>query len=331
MLTHRTKQSQRSRQPVTAFKVKHMKSTFIVITLICFTIVIASSYRSPTTPYIDFRQQSEDTIMNNKSVSDQRPIIIALASVMSPHETIGYYRTIADYVAEQTGRQTILIQRKTYAEVNMLLANGDIDIAFLSTGAYSSYRGMNEIELLVMAEHLGNSLYTAEIIVHKDSTMQTMNDLEGKVFAFTDPLSYSGHMVIEDYLRQQNTIPEKFFKRYFYTYNHDKSLWAVANKIADGASFDSQIYEYAKEKTPELAANVRIIASLGPAPTGPVVISKNLKLEQKKQLRHIFLTLHENPDVSVALQGLVIDRFVLPIPELYDPLRKLYDRTSVIL
>ena len=308
-----------------------MKLTFIGLLLLCFTLVFASSYTNHSTPYIDFSQQSEDTIMNNKIDSEQRPILIALASVMSPHETIGYYRKIADYVAQQTGRQTILIQRKTYAEVNMLLANGDIDIAFLSTGSYSSYRGMNEIELLVMAEHLGNSLYTAEVIVHRDSTIQTMSDLEGKVFAFTDPLSYSGHMVIEEYLRQRNKIPEKFFHRHFYTYSHDKSLWAVANKIADGASFDSQIYEYAKEKTPELAANVRIIASMGSAPTGPVVINKKLRALQKEQLRHIFLTLHENPDLTEALQGLVIDRFVMPTPELYEPLRKLYDRTSAIL
>ena len=313
------------------FKVINMRTFFIVLTLLGFTINFANSYSNHTTPYIDFRQQSEDTIMNNKIDSDQRPILIALASVMSPHETIGYYRKIADSIAEQTGRQTILIQRKTYAEVNMLLANGDIDIAFLSTGAYSSYRGMNEIELLVMAEHLGNSLYTSEIIVHKDSNFQTVNDLQGKVFAFTDPLSYSGHMVIEEYLRENNTLPERFFKRYYYTYNHDKSLWAVANKIADAASLDSQIYEYAKEKTPELAANVRIIASMGPAPTGPVVISKKLRLEQKEQLRHIFLTLHENPDVSEAMQSLVIDRFVVPNPDLYEPLHKLYDRTSVNL
>lgn len=327
----RTKRSHRSQQPVTACKETHMKSTFIALTLLCCTFIFASNYSNHTAPFIDFSKQSEDTVINNKIDSDQRPILIALASVMSPHETIGYYRKIADYVAEQTGRQTILIQRKTYAEVNMLLANGDIDIAFLSTGAYSSYRGMNEIELLVMAEHLGNSLYTAEIIVHKDSTIQTINDLEGKVFAFTDPLSYSGHMVIEEHLRLKNTIPEKFFNRYFYTYSHDKSLWAVANKVADGASFDSQIYEYAKQKTPELAANVRIIASMGPAPTGPVVISKKLRPQQKEQLRHIFLTIHENHDVSEAMQGLVIDRFVVPIPELYEPLRKLYDRTSVIL
>ena len=190
---------------------------------------------------------------------------------------------------------------------------------------------MNEIELFVMAQHMGNSLYNAELIVHKDSPIQTFNDLEGKTFAFTDPLSYSGHMVIEDYLKQHNTIPEKFFSRYFYTYSHDKALWAVANKVADAASLDSQIYEYAKEKNPELTANVRIISSLRGAPTGPVVISKKIKTEQKEQLRQIFLSMQDDPEAFEAMQGLVIDRFVVPTPELYEPLRKLYDRISIIL
>lgn len=308
-----------------------MKSLFLLCTLLSFSILLNSGCKSNTSPYIDFNQSSENTSLSNKTDSDQRPILIALASVMSPHETIAYYRKIADYVSRKTGRQAILVQRKTYAEVNMLLSNGDVDIAFLSTGAYSAYRGMNEIEPFVMAQHMGDSLYTAELIVHKDSPIRTFDDLEGKIFAFTDPLSYSGHMVIEERLKKNNTVPEKFFTRYFYTYSHDKALWAVANKVADAASLDSQIYEYAKEKSPELTANVRIIASLGPAPTGPVVINKNLKVEQKEQLREIFLSMHEDPEVFEALQGLVIDKFVVPTPELYEPLRKLYDRTSVIL
>jgi phosphonate transport system substrate-binding protein len=308
-----------------------MKLNFLSFSILVFLLFFTSSCKNSTTPYIDFSQPSETIALQNHDKSDERPILIALASVVSPHETITYYRQIADYVSKKTGRQAILVQRKTYAEVNMLLANGDIDIAFLSTGAYSSYRGMNEIELFVMAEHTGNSFYTPEIIVHTDSDLQTISDLKDKVFAFTDPLSYSGHMVMEEYLRQKNTDPEKYFKRYFYTYSHDKSLWAVATKVTDGAVIDSQIYEYAKMKTPELAAKVRIISSMTTAPTGPIVISKKMKVEQKEQLRHIFLTMHEDPAVAAALRNLVIDKFVYPTPELYEPLRKLYDRTGTFL
>lgn len=308
-----------------------MKLNLFSFSFLIFLLFFSSSCKSNTTPYIDFSQPSETIALRNHDQTEERPILIALAAVVSPHETITYYRQIADYVSKKTGRQAILVQRKTYAEVNMLLANGDIDIAFLSTGAYSSYRGMNEIELFVMQHHTGNSLYTPDIIVHADSDFHTISDLKDKVFAFTDPLSYSGHMVMEEYLRQKNTDPDKYFKRYFYTYSHDKSLWAVATKVTDGAVFDSQIYEYAKIRTPELAAKVRIIASMAPAPTGPIVVSKKMKAEQKEQLRHIFLTMHEDPVVFAAMQNLVIDKFVFPTPELYEPLRKLYDRASTLL
>ncbi|MDR3561947.1 MAG: phosphate/phosphite/phosphonate ABC transporter substrate-binding protein [Negativicutes bacterium] len=293
--------------------------------------VLSGCGSSDKTPYIDFRRPAQTALEPDKGNSEQRPLRIGLATVLSPHETIGYYRKIAEYIFRQTGRPAVLIQRKTYAEVNMLLANGEVDIAFLSTGAFSAYRGMNEIELLVMAEHLGNSLYDAEVIVHKDSNIQSIEDLQGKTFAFTDPLSHSGHMVIEGYLQDRKTLPEKYFQRYFYTYSHDKSLWAVANKIADGASFDSQIYEYAQQKTPELTDNVRIIAVIGRAPTGPIVIRKSLNGEQKNELRNLFLRMHQDQDAFPAMQGLIIDKFVPPIPELYEPLRKLYDRTSAIL
>ncbi len=307
-----------------------MKFISKIMIVLSLGFLIVGCQNRPT-QYIDFSRPLEYVPLGDKDESEQGPILIALASVMSPYETIGYYRTIAEHISRAMGRKVILIQRKTYAEVNMLLANGDVDIAFLSTGAYSSYQGMNEIELLVMAEHLNNSFYTADVIVHKDSALYTMEDLRGKVFAFTDPLSYSGHMVINEYLKQDNIVPESFFKRYFYTYNHDKSLWAVANKLADAASLDSQIYEYAKAKNPELVENVRIITSIGPAPTGPVVISKKLRPEQKEQLRNVFLQMNHDPHTFEALQGLVIDRFVMPNPELYEPIRKLYYRASLLL
>ncbi|SHK05577.1 substrate-binding domain-containing protein [Propionispora hippei] len=308
-----------------------MKNHYVIIIFSALVLLVMTITGCPNTtdqlPYIDFNRPADETV-SQKEDSVQRPIFIALASVMSPHETIIYYRKIADYVSKETGRPAVLVQRKTYAEVNLLLANGDVDIAFLSTGAYSSYQGMNEIEPLVMTEHDNSVLYTADVIVHKDSNIHSISDLQGKVFAFTDPLSYSGHMVIEDYLRDHNTLPERFFQRYFYTYSHDKSLWAVANHIADGASFDSQIYEYVKIRNPELAANVRIITSMEPAPTGPVVISQRVPPEQKEELRRIFLSMHQDPETAAAMQKLVIDRFVPPAPDLYDPLRKLYKRTG---
>lgn len=307
------------------------KRNFLPVLLLVISFIAGCYGPRMSTPYIDFQEPGEENGAFSREETIQRPLLIGLASVLSPHETIGHYRQIAQYVARKTGRPAVLIQRKTYAEINMLLANGDVDIAFMSTGAYSAYRGLNEIELLVMAEYDGTTLYNAQVIVPRDSKARSIEDLQGKTFAFTDPLSYSGHMVIEDYLRKKDVLPETFFSRYLYTYSHDRSLWAVANKLVDGASFDSQIYEYAQIKNPDLADKVRIIATIGPAPTGPVAVRTALNPETKQELQKIFLEMNEDPDTAAALKRLMIDRFVPPTPELYQSLRKLYDRTGAPL
>ncbi|MGQ9557908.1 MAG: substrate-binding domain-containing protein [Desulfurispora sp.] len=281
-----------------------------------------------STPYIDFRQHEERVAEESKRVQSPKPLRIALASVISPKDTVVYYRQLADYIGEKMHRPVALLQRSTYEEVNMLLANGDADIAFASTGSYCSYRGMSEIEILAMVEHRGTSAYRALVVVPADSGARSIEDLQGQTFAFTDPLSNSGRMIILKYLQERQKTPETFFQRYVYTYSHDKSLRAVANRLVDGASVDSMIYDLMQEKNPAEAAKVKVIASFGPFPTGPVVVRKELGSALKEQLREVFLSCHTREGLKHALKGLLIDRFVLPQPELYEPLRQFYGQAG---
>ena len=285
---------------------------------------------SNNTPYIDFGKTQPIPHPNTYTDESSRPLRIVVATVISSHATIEYYRNVANHISKQLNRPTILIQRKTYEEVNMIMSNGDADIAFMSTGAYSAYRGLTQIEIIAMVNHKQTSSYNAQIIVHKDSDIMTQNDLQGKSFAFTDPLSYSGHIAIVDLLNKQNIRPEQYFSRYLYTYSHDKSIWAVANKVVDAASIDSMIFDYSQKAQPQLTENLRIISTIGPYPTGPVVVRSKLSSEQKKAIQHIFLTMHEYEEMHNSLNNLLIDNFITPNVELYKPLQKIYDQIGGI-
>lgn len=302
--------------------------SLVIISFLCLFILSGCS-RTPSEDYIDFNK-TQSMVQDDIPVDNgQRPLVIALAAVISPKDTIDCYRILAQRISTVTGHPTVLIQRKTYVEVNKLLSNGEADMAFLSTGSYVSYKGLYDIEILAMATLDDEIVYRPYIIVNKDSNIYSFEDLAGKTFAFTDPLSFSGHLIIEDMLRSQGTSSERYFKRYFYTYNHDKSIWAVAHHVADAASIDSQIYDYAKSKNPEITNNIRIISVLDPAPTGPVVVRKDLPPEQIEQLRQIFLEMNQDPATAQAMKKLMIDRFIPPQPERYIPLKKIYDRTTI--
>ncbi|SDE33205.1 phosphate/phosphite/phosphonate ABC transporter substrate-binding protein [Sporomusa acidovorans] len=272
--------------------------------------------------YIDFKKVEAPPDISAVD-ADSQALRVAISSVLLPQETIMHYRAIANFLGWQVNRPVILIQRKSYAEIALLLLNGGADIAFFSSGEYATYSGFEEIEMLAAQQRLGVPYYQGYIVVAKDSGINDVADLKGKIVAFTDPLSYSGYTFLVQMLRQKNETPETFFGRYMYTYSHDKSFRAVANKVVDAAPVTSIVYERAKQKQPELAEAVKIIAVSPPAGIGPVVAGKSVSQGQREILRKALLTMHENPDMRPALQGLSIDRFVPPQPELYEPIRRM--------
>ena len=73
---------------------------------------------------------------------DSRPLRVAFASVISPRDTREPYQKIVDVLSEEMQRPVVLLQRKTYEELNQLVADGEVDVAFLSTGSYAAYLGL---------------------------------------------------------------------------------------------------------------------------------------------------------------------------------------------
>jgi len=272
--------------------------------------------------YIDFRKV-EALPVASAVTADARVLRVAISSVLLPQEAVIHYRTIANHLGEQLGRPVILIQRKSYAEIALLLLNGGADIAFFSSGEYGNYSGFDEIEMLASQQRLGVPYYQGYLLGAKDSGINILADLRGKTVAFTDPLSYSGYTFLVHLLWQQNETPENFFGRYIYTYNHERSFRAGANKVVDAAPVTSIIYDRAKIRTPELAKEVKVIAVSPPAGIGPVVAGKSVNAEQRAILRRALLSMHENPLMRSALQGLMIDRWVAPQPELFEPIRRM--------
>lgn len=274
---------------------------------------------------IDFTSVQANTREGEVEGISQKPLRIAFASVISPIETRKSYQEMVNYISHEMGQPAVLIQRKTYEELNMLLAGGEADVAFVSTGAYTSYNGLIPLELLAMVQTDGTVLYQAYFIVNAESDITDFSQLKGHTFAFTDPLSYSGRLAVDYKLMEEYGLtPETFFSRCFYTYNHDKSLWAVVNKLADGAGIDSQVYDFAKKTDPDIDKKIRIIGIMAPTPTGPVVMRQDLPVETKHRLQEIFFHMDEDPEMARAMQKVIIDKFVAPVPEYYDELKSKY-------
>jgi phosphonate transport system substrate-binding protein len=258
--------------------------------------------------------------------STEKPLRLVMGAKITPKEGFSYYQRLQSYLAKKLGRPIELVERESYGEVNRLLVDGGADVAFVCSGPYVKGKASSQMELLVMPVGKGEPSYYSYIIVPADSPFRTFKDLRGKRFAFNDPLSNTGTLVPTHLLASMGETPSSFFDSYVYTYGHDTSIKAVADKLVDGAAVDSLIWNYLAVTTPRLTRKTRIISKSGPYGIPPVVVRPGLDPGLKRRLAEIFMSAADDPEGKPILDGMMIDKFIPGVDSNYDSIRRMYDQ-----
>ena len=153
-------------------KIMKSKINIWIIGLVLITLAVSSGCgRDGDAVVVDF----------TKTVAVERPISsdpesvqlkVAVAAIISPKETFAYYRQLLDYIGQKLGREIQFIQRKTYGEINELLAKGRIDLAFICSGPYAVGKEKHGFELLATPVVQNSHFYHSYLIVNKNSGMK---------------------------------------------------------------------------------------------------------------------------------------------------------------
>ena len=290
-------------------------------------ILLVSCSNDAEYKQIDFTQKIDAYSPVDKK-KDRPTLRVAVAAMISPKETSIYYRELIDYLAAKIDHDVDLIQRKTYLEVNELLAKRRIDLAFICTGPYVSGADRYGIEAIATPIVRGKPFYHSYLIVNKDSALLSLTDLKGKDFAFTDPESNTGALVPRYWLRQIGAEPETFFRSFTYTYSHDNAIMAVAKNLVDGAAVDGHMWEYYQQRNPFYSSKTRVIKKSEPFGSPPLVVSKALNPGMKRILTDKILSMHQDPEGQRILGELMIDHFAPPEPGWYTPVKAMLERIT---
>ena len=292
-------------------------------------ILLVSCSNDAEYKQIDFTKKI-DAYSPVDKINDRPTLRVAVAAMISPKETAIYYRELIDYLAAKIDHEVELIQRKTYLEVNELLAKRRIDLAFICTGPYVSGAERYGIEAVATPIVRGKPYYQSYLIVNKNSALQSLTDLKGKDFAFTDPESNTGALVPRYWLRQFGAVPETFFRSFTYTYSHDNAIMAVAKNLVDGAAVDGHMWEYYQRRNAFYSSKTRVIKKSEPFGSPPLVVSKTLSPSMKRILTDMILSMHQDPEGQRILGELMIDHFAPPEPGWYTPVKAMLERITEV-
>jgi phosphonate transport system substrate-binding protein len=258
-----------------------------------------------------------------KPAPEKAPLLIAVAAMFSPEETLSVYQELMDYIGARLGRPVELKQRRTYQEVNDLLGTGKLDAAILCSGPYVHAHRQYGVELLAVPVISGHPTYRSYIIVPQSSTAASLMELHQKRFAFTDPLSTSGYLYPVYALASQGRQPASFFTKTLFTYSHDNSIEAVAEGVVDGAAVDSLIYDYLESSNPALVTRTRVVQRSPPFGAQPVAVPRELDPATRGALRRLLLGMDHDPAAQGILRKLGVERFIAGEDRLYNGVREM--------
>jgi phosphonate transport system substrate-binding protein len=300
------------------------RTRWLLLMALAAMVVVACTRTSAALPYVDLSQRAA---LPAAAEGDIVPLRIAVAAIISPQGTTESYSDLAAYLGRKLNRPIELVQRRTYKEVNDLVATAAVDLAFVCTSAYIEGKAEFGMQLLVAPQINGDVTYRSVQIVPSSSTAESIADLRGKVYAFTDPISFSGRVYPTYLVQQLGSEPESFFDRTFFTYSHDRAIQAVAEGIADGASVDSLVLDYALARDPLLHTRIRIVDTSPAFGIPPVVVAPDLPPRQRLELQEVLLGMNVDQEGVAILAHLAIDRFVAVDDSLYDSVRILTAQT----
>ncbi len=246
-------------------------------------------------------------------------IRIGLTPVV-PDGQIDLLEEVRDYLAAGLGEPVTFVQRRSYREVMDELLSGRIDYAWICGLPYIDHE--EALELIGVPVYQGRPHYRSYLIVPAiDQTTESIHDLEGRVFAFSDPDSNSGYLVPMTQLLAAGRQPDRFFSQTFFTWTHADVIAAVAARLADGGAVDGYVWDYLSQVRPELTARTRVVWRSEPYGFPPVVARRS-SVTQGGGLRDRLLEMGDDAYGSQLLQRLRLDGFVAGDPALYESIRE---------
>ena len=233
------------------------------------------------------------------------------------------FNRLAEYLSRRLGRAVVFVLRQSYDDIMDMLAHGELDAAWICGFPYVQLRRPEYLSLLVAPVYRGAPLYRSLLIVPKASPDATMTDLQGKVFAYSDPDSNSGYLVPRGLISDAGFDPGTFFRVTFFTYSHAETVLAVSRGVADGGAVDSYVYNIMQKFEPEVVAGTRVINQSPQFGFPPIVAHDDLAPEVRSRLRDALTGMSNDPEAAPILALLDLDGFAEVAPSLYDTIRDL--------
>lgn len=219
---------------------------------------------------------------------------------------------LAKYLVDRMGdlgvvRAEVRLTRSVN-DMAQLLAEGKVDLITETPYGAVSFIDRVGAEPILLKWKKGVREYRSIIVVHKDSGINSLKDLKGKVIAFEDPDSTSAYLLPFYELLQANidlmylvsprAVPIDGKLGYVFSQSEQNTAaWVYKGLVAAGAISDLD-WNKKSHVTPRQRRGLKVLHESAPVPRALELVRGNLDPLIKERIRKVLLALPHDPDAA---------------------------------
>jgi phosphonate transport system substrate-binding protein len=203
------------------------------------------------------------------------------------------WQPLIDDMSRQLGVKVTPFFASDYAGIIEAMRFNKVQLAWFGNKAAMEAVDRSNAEVFAqMVNADGTQGYYSHLIVHKDSSLNTVDDVlknaKSLSFGNGDPNSTSGFLVPGFYVFAQNKVDSKTAFKITRSANHEANALAVANKQVDVATNNSENLDKIEQRFPDKFKDIKIVWTSPLIPLDPMVIRKDVPEALKTKIKNFF-------------------------------------------
>lgn len=282
---------------------KKLYSLLLILALALFLAACGSSDDADNST--NDSEETENTESGSGDSEGTVPDTIVMGFVPSQDsDTIAEtVEPLAERLSEELG---VEVQGNVMTNYNALveaMGSNQVHIGFIPAFGYVLANEQYDVEVILKSIRHGSGTYKAQYIVHADSGIESLADLEGKTWAYGDQGSTSGYLFPASQLMEEfgyNTAAElesDFFGGTLQTGGHDNSAIAVLEGDADVATTFDDVRTTLEEEYPTIMDDLVVLDYTDEIPNDTISVTKELDDELVQKIKDAFLSFNEDEEM----------------------------------
>lgn len=288
---------------------------FLVSLSLFFSLFITGCYEKQKTEYTP--------TYSTDAVSKKKLYIFGIHPLHNPKRLFDVYQPLVDYInSNLEGVSLKLEASRNYASYDKKLFSGYFD--FSLPNPYQTVKSL-EHGYKVFGKMGDDENFRGIILVRKDSNIQRVEDLKGKVVSYPAPTALAATMMPQWYLYTHGIDINKDIKNSYVGSQESSIMNVYLKKSAAASTWPPPWRAFIKER-PEVAKEVEIKWSTTFLPNNGLVVKIGTPQELIQKISKLFFELHHSKEGREILRPMELSHFEKADKSTYEPVVKFLER-----